>query len=46
MMGVREIDWSLEQWQMDSEGLAEADGSGAHAPGAGAMYAMLLWPRA
>ena len=38
MMGVREhrpVLWN--QWQTGSEGPAEADGPGTHAPGAGAM---------
>ena len=37
VMGVREIDRSLEQWQMGVEGFASADDSGAHTQGAGAV---------
>ena len=37
MMGVREIDRFLEQWQMGVQGLASADDSGADTPRAGAV---------
>ena len=36
-MGVREIDRSLEQWEMGVKGHAVPGGPGAHAPGEGAM---------
>ena len=34
-MGVREIDRSLEQWQMGVKDLPAADDSGSHTPGSG-----------
>ena len=34
-MGVREIDRSLEQWQMGVKDLRRRDDSGSHTPGAG-----------
>ena len=36
-MGVREIDRSLEQWQMGVKDLRRRDDSGSHTPGAGAV---------
>ena len=35
VMGVREIDRSLDQWQMGVKDFASADDSGAHTQGAG-----------
>ena len=44
MMGVREIDRLLEQWQMGNQGFASADYSGTHAKGAVAGH-LVAGPR-